>query len=83
MNKDSQSKEHTYKGMIDLYRIVAILLIMKHHLYIEGGRFQSAWIYVEFFFILTGCLAAKKFVEASNDLGGGKLFHILFISSGD
>lgn len=40
--------------MVDIYRFVFILLIMAHHLYLKGKPFNSAWIYVEFFFILSG-----------------------------
>ncbi len=47
-------------GMVDIYRLIFILLIMTHHLYISGP-FESAWIYVEFFFILTGYYTMKHY----------------------
>lgn len=53
-------------GMIDLFRFVYALLIMTHHTYLfgrEGYPFSGAWVFVEFFFMLTGALTAKHFFD--------------------
>jgi peptidoglycan/LPS O-acetylase OafA/YrhL len=71
-NLSKTSKPNSRIGMVDIYRLLFIFLIMKHHLYIPGGHFQSAWIYVEFFFILTGYFTALHF---------DKLFHTNQFSS--
>ena len=53
-------------GMIDIWRFIFALLIMGHHMYHldigESYLFQSAWIYVEFFFMLSGYFTAKHFL---------------------
>lgn len=46
--------------MVDIYRLVFIFLIMAHHLYLNSP-FASAWIYVEFFFILSGYYTMKHY----------------------
>lgn len=48
-------------GMVDIYRLIFILLIMAHHLYVSDAPFESAWIYVEFFFILSGYYTMKHY----------------------
>ena len=54
-------------GMIDIWRFIFALLIMGHHMYHldigESYLFQSAWIYVEFFFMLSGYFTAKHFLR--------------------
>lgn len=60
-------------SIVDLWRFLAILLIMIHHLYhIETfanaeyyGRFS--WIYVEFFFMLTGYFTYSHFKRHNSD----------------
>lgn len=57
---------------MDLWRFVAILLIMAHHQYhvgINDHQFVHAWVFVEFFFILTGYLTTSHFSKMqSSDL---------------
>lgn len=48
-------------GMVDIYRLLFIFLIMAHHLYLSF-LFADAWIYVEFFFILSGYFTMKHYV---------------------
>ena len=52
-------------GMIDLWKFIFCFLIAAHHLYFiyipEPYPFLSAWIYVEFFFIVTGYFTAVHF----------------------
>lgn len=60
------TERYTYRnGMVDIWRFVFCLLIMAHHMYHIGIEriypFQSAWIYVEFFFILSGYFTGKHF----------------------
>ena len=47
-------------GMVDIYRLLFIFLIMAHHLYLDIP-FASAWVYVEFFFILSGYFTMKHY----------------------
>lgn len=57
---------------IDLWKFIASIFIMIHHLYIFGEPFNSdyygrmAWIYVEFFFMLTGYFTYKHFAKQNN-----------------
>jgi len=49
---------------VDLWRFIAILIIMAHHLYILGIKeypFYDGWIYVEFFLIITGYYTLSHF----------------------
>lgn len=54
--------------VLDLWRFIFALLIMTHHLYHIGWSYEDpyhwflAWIFVEFFFILTGYLTCKHFL---------------------
>lgn len=61
LEKSKQKK----MGMIELWRFLFMLLIMGRHLYHLGMKgdypFRGAWIYVEFFFILTGGFTFKHF----------------------
>lgn len=50
---------------IDLYRMVAALLIMAHHTYLLGNEdyhVHMYWIYVEFFLLVTGYFTARHFL---------------------
>lgn len=57
------------QSIVDLWRFIASLLIMSFHvwagyIYISSGveyPFQTAWIYVEFFFILSGYFTILHF----------------------
>lgn len=49
-------------GIVDIYRLLFIFLIMAHHLYISS-LFANAWIYVEFFFILSGYFTMKHYAS--------------------
>ncbi len=61
----------TKNGTIEISRFVAILLIMAHHTYHIGlgtaHPFDLAWIFVEFFFILSGYFTVKHFFDFHND----------------
>lgn len=52
-------------GTIEISRFVAIILIMAHHTYHMGlgfsNPFKLAWIFVEFFFVLSGYFTVKHF----------------------
>lgn len=54
-------------SIVDLWKFIAAVLIMIHHLYHLGGQFTGAyfgrfaWIFVEFFFILTGWFTYHHF----------------------
>lgn len=53
-------------GMIEIWRFVAAIMIMLCHLYFgEKGLypFCETWIFVEFFFILSGYFTAKHFAK--------------------
>lgn len=54
------------QSIVDLWRFIGCLLIMSFHLYftgisIEPYPFYTAWIYVEFFLILSGYYTASHF----------------------
>ena len=55
-------------GSVELARFIAMLMIMAHHEYILGYEkgeyaFSLGWIWVDFFFILTGYFTAKHFLN--------------------
>lgn len=52
-------------GNVDLARFIASMFIMEHHIYITLGysHFESCWIYIEFFLIITG----YYFCEVDNE----------------
>ena len=71
---------HTERiGVVGIWRFVFSLLIMRFHLYnlhiTDDESFSYAWIYVEFFFILTGYFTAKHFctvrVQTNEDITPG------------
>lgn len=55
----------TRNGMLDVWRFVFCLLLGMHHLYHifvpEPYPFKEAWVYVEFYFIVTGYFTAAHF----------------------
>lgn len=59
--------------IVDLWKFIASVLIMVHHLYVFGDPFTEeyygryAWIFVEFFFILTGFFTYRHFRKAQSD----------------
>ena len=56
-------------AIIDLWRLIACLMIMGRHLVnhgIYGEPFFETWIYVEFFLILSGGLSFRCFVKDNN-----------------
>lgn len=57
IRRDSALKRN---GMVDIYRLIFILLIMVNHLYISAP-FATSWIYVEFFFILSGYYTMRHY----------------------
>lgn len=62
---DLEKIQHSKMGMIEVWRFLFMLLIMAHHMYhlgLKGGYlFRGAWVYVEFFFILTGGFTLRHF----------------------
>ena len=57
-------------AIVDLWKFIAAVMIMIHHLYylapaFEGKDFPGyfSWIYVEFFFILTGYFTYRHFAR--------------------
>lgn len=51
-------------SFVDLWRFIAILMIMGHHqyhIYAQNYPFSYGWIFVEFFFILTGYFTTCHF----------------------
>ena len=54
-------------SVVDLWRFIALIMIMIHHLYIFGDPFTGeycgrfGWIFVEFFFIVAGYFTYKHF----------------------
>ena len=56
---------------IELLRFIAALLIMYHHTWIlrgdEGFAFKDAWVYVEFYLILTGLFTTMHFDNISSN----------------
>ena len=55
-------------AIVDLWKFIAAVMIMIHHLYYLSPAFEGkdypgyfAWIYVEFFFILTGYFTYRHF----------------------
>lgn len=50
---------------LELLRFLGILLIMSHHLYLIGYvgeyMFASCWVWVDFYFMISGALTAKHF----------------------
>lgn len=59
-------------SIVDFWKFFAAILIMIHHLYCLGNPFTGeyygkfAWIYVEFFFILTGYFTYCHFSNINN-----------------
>ena len=58
-------------AIIDLWKFIAAVMIMIHHLYYLAPAFEGrdypgyfAWIYVEFFFILTGYFTYRHFAKS-------------------
>lgn len=52
---------------IEYWRFIAMLMIMGHHLYHLGATnypFKYGWVFVEFFFILTGYLTTSHFSKS-------------------
>lgn len=54
---------------IELMRFIGIFLIMGHHLYLIGCTdnyiFKNCWVWVDFFFILTGAVTYKHFEKCT------------------
>lgn len=53
-------------GNVDCARFLAAMLIMAHHIYhmgVKGYPFHEAWIYVEFFLLITGYYTAKHYSD--------------------
>ncbi|MBR0481178.1 MAG: acyltransferase, partial [Firmicutes bacterium] len=51
-------------GNVDIAKFIAAMIIMTHHLYIIGASdnpYHDGWVYVEFFFMVTGYYTARHF----------------------
>ena len=59
-------------SVVELWRFIAALLIMTHHLFSLGidavYPFRYAFVYVEFFFILTGYFTYRHFLKTKENL---------------
>ncbi len=60
-------------AIVDLWKFIAAVMIMIHHLYYLAPAFEGrdypgyfAWIYVEFFFILTGYFTYRHFAKRND-----------------
>lgn len=66
-------------SMVELTRFVGMLLIMSHHLYHIGYKgnytFKNCWVWVDFYFILTGAFTARHYAKTDSiaDCGGEAL----------
>lgn len=67
MDKSKNSR----MAIVDLWKFIAAVMIMIHHLYYLSPAFEGkdypgyfAWIYVEFFFILTGFFTYRHFARS-------------------
>ncbi len=71
MDTSLAAKKKSRSGMIDLVRFIASLFIMSHHLYTIGyvrpfpGYY--GWVWVEFFFFVTGYFTAKHYKIDQDD----------------
>lgn len=61
-------------AIVDLWKFIAAVMIMIHHLYYLSPAFEGkdypgyfAWIYVEFFFILTGYFTYRHFARKDRE----------------
>lgn len=74
MNANTMIDREKWKnklGSVELTRFIAMLIIMAHHVYILGYNkgeypFYLGWMWVDFFFILTGYYTAKHFYRTDN-----------------
>ena len=62
------SSKNSRMAIVDLWKFIAAVMIMIHHLYYLSPAFEGkdypgyfSWIYVEFFFILTGYFTYRHF----------------------
>ena len=62
------SSKNSRMAIVDLWKFIAAVMIMIHHLYYLSPAFEEkdypgyfSWIYVEFFFILTGYFTYRHF----------------------
>lgn len=63
-NREKQ-KKYTRNSYIELWRFMACLIIFSFH---TEGMFISGWIFVEFFFMLSGYFAVGYFVQRKGQL---------------
>lgn len=65
MDKSINNSKPQRLGSIEILRFIGMLMIMAHHTYILGAGenylFELSWIWVDFFFMLTGYYTAKHF----------------------
>lgn len=64
------NNKSTRTAIVDLWKFIAAIMIMIHHLYYLSPAFEGkdypgyfSWIYVEFFFILTGYFTCRHFAR--------------------
>lgn len=66
------SKSSNRNSFMDLYRFLAMFVVMgchQYHLSVAGFPFYHGWIFAEFFFILTGYLTASHFHLTASQKG--------------
>ncbi len=63
-NVQSVTVTNKRSGMVDIYRLLLVLVLVWYHLGVAGKPFyDSAWIFVEFFFILSGYLTMRHYAN--------------------
>lgn len=62
-------------NMVELCRFLACYVIFSYH---AGGRFTTGWIFVEFFFMLSGYFAIKHLVRMEGKIGNKATYPIQY-----
>ena len=74
-NKKQMSAGGGQKQNIELLRFIGMLMIMGHHLYHIGYNdsyiCKNCWVWVDFYFILTGAFTYKHFSSRQNSVNPG------------
>lgn len=74
MSEQSTNKKRCHRlGSVEIMRFIGMLMIMTHHVYVLGfqGNYplRLSWVWVDFFFMLTGYYTAKHFADYSSKEG--------------
>lgn len=74
-NKNKCPRGGGQKQNIELLRFIGMLMIMGHHLYHIGYNdsyiCKNCWVWVDFYFILTGAFTYKHFSSRQNSVNPG------------